>query len=171
MSHHGLYGGKLRSGDFKVFLLGVNVNVFHRREVFPAAHALEGFVVHACTMGTGCERMPEAMRRFAVDIDGFLYQRSLCICSIGFQVFLFTTFAGGKVHISEAVCCLSGPPSFLFRCIEWNLRKSEKCPVWFGFVDITTLFGQTDRVKRPKNVSLTCRKLFFENVLEVTIFG
>ena len=68
-----LNGGKLLSCDFKIFLLGVNVNVFHRREVFPAAHGLKRLVVYACTMGTGSKRVTEAVRRFAININGFLH--------------------------------------------------------------------------------------------------
>ena len=66
-------GSKLRSGDFKIFLLGVNVNVFHRGEVFPAAHRLKCLVVHASAMGAGGKRVTEAVRRFAVNIDRFLH--------------------------------------------------------------------------------------------------
>ena len=51
----------------------MDVNVFHRREVFPAAHGLKRLVVHACTMRACGEGMPEAVRRFTVDIDSFLY--------------------------------------------------------------------------------------------------
>ena len=68
-------GGKLRSGDFKIFLLGVNVNVFHRGKIFPAAHGLKRLVVYASTMGAGSECMTEAAGRFAVHMDGFLHAR------------------------------------------------------------------------------------------------
>ena len=55
VSHRRLNSGKLLSCDFKIFLLGMDVNVFHRREVFPAAHGLKRFVVHACAVRTGSE--------------------------------------------------------------------------------------------------------------------
>ena len=65
-------GGKLLSCDFKIFLLRVNVNVFHRGKIFPAAHGLKCLVVHAGTMGAGSKCVAEAVRRFAVHMDGFL---------------------------------------------------------------------------------------------------
>ena len=73
VSHRRLNSGKLLPRNFKVFLLGVDVNVFHRGKVFPAAHGLKCFVVYTCAMCACGEGMPEAVRRFAVDIDGFLY--------------------------------------------------------------------------------------------------
>ena len=73
VSHRPLNGGKLRSGDFKIFLLRMNVNVFHCGEVFPTTHGLKHLVIHACTMSTGSESVPEAVRRFAIYIDGLLY--------------------------------------------------------------------------------------------------
>ena len=51
----------------------MDVNVFHRGQVFPAAHRLKCFVVYACTMGAGSKGVSETVRRFAVDIDRLLY--------------------------------------------------------------------------------------------------
>jgi hypothetical protein len=73
VSHRRLYGGKLLPCDFKIFVLRVNVNVFHCGEVFPAAHGLKRLVIHASAMGACGEGMPEAVRRFAEYIDRFLY--------------------------------------------------------------------------------------------------
>ena len=52
------------------------VDIFHRREVFPTARGLQCFIVYACEMSMGSERMPEAVRRLAVDIDGVFHALS-----------------------------------------------------------------------------------------------
>ena len=66
-------GGKLLSCDFKIFLLRVNVNVFHRGKIFPAAHGLKCLVVHASAIGAGSKCVPKAVRRLSINIDGFLH--------------------------------------------------------------------------------------------------
>ena len=80
--HKRLKKGQQPAGIFQVFFLRVDVHILHGFQICPAAHALQRFFRYACAIGACGEGMPEAMRRFAVDVDccaNALPQAAICL--------------------------------------------------------------------------------------------
>ena len=78
VSHSFFLGSQLAAGDLEVFLLCVNVNVFHREKVFPAAHGLKRFIIYARTVSAGGEGVSEAILTNEKYKGDALLQKTYC---------------------------------------------------------------------------------------------